>query len=128
MTEGVVIHLSSGSSATQQLLPSYLLLTILKAYNTIKIVEKHSFKNGKEQITWEQLLGGRTKLYRTEVHLNNAEIKEYLQSHNIDLNPYMMDKTILEAMFFDYLNRVIRFQNGKEQITWEQLLGGRTTA
>ena len=69
-----------------------------------------------------------TKLYRTEVHLNNAEIKEYLQSHNIDLNPYMMDKTILEAMFFDYLNRVIRFQNGKEQITWEQLLGGRTTA
>ena len=66
-----------------------------------------------------------TKLYRTEVHLNNAEIKEYLQSHNIDLNPYMMDNAILEAMFFDYLNRVIRFQDGKEQITWEQLLGGR---
>ena len=67
-----------------------------------------------------------TKLYRTEVHLNNAEIKEYLLSHNIDLNPYMMDKTILEAMFFDYLNRVIRFQDGKEQITWEQLLGGKS--
>ena len=66
-----------------------------------------------------------TKLYRTEVHLNNAEIKEYLQSHNIDLNPYMMDNAILEAMFFDYLNRVIRFQDDKEQITWEQLLGGR---
>ena len=66
-----------------------------------------------------------TKLYRTEVHLNNAEIKEYLQSHNIDLNPYMMDNIVLEAMFFDYLNRVIRFQDGKEQITWEQLLGGR---
>ena len=67
-----------------------------------------------------------TKLYRTEVHLNNAEIKEYLLSHNIDLNPYMMDNAVLEAMFFDYLNRVIRFQDGKEQITWEQLLGVRT--
>jgi hypothetical protein len=40
----------------------------------------------------------------------------------------MMDKTIVEAMFFDYLNRVIRFQDGKEQIIWEQLLGGRTVA
>lgn len=69
-----------------------------------------------------------TKLYRTEVHLNNAEIKEYLQSHNIDLNPYMMDNAILEAMFFDYLNPIIRFQDGKKQINWEYLLGGRTTA
>ena len=67
-----------------------------------------------------------TKLYRTEVHLNNTEIKEYLLSHNIDLNPYMMDNAVLEAMFFDYLNRVIRFQDGKEQITWEQLLGGKS--
>ena len=67
-----------------------------------------------------------TKLYRTDVHLNNAEIKEYLLSHNIDLNPYMMDNAVLEAMFFDYLNRVIRFQDGKEQITWEQLLGGKS--
>ena len=67
-----------------------------------------------------------TKLYRTEVHLNNAEIKEYLLSHNIDLNPYMMDNAVLEAMFFNYLNRVIRFQDGKEQITWEQLLGGKS--
>jgi hypothetical protein len=40
----------------------------------------------------------------------------------------MMDKTIVEAMFSDYLNRVIRFQDGTEQITWEQLLGGRTVA
>ena len=69
-----------------------------------------------------------TKLYRTEVHLNNAEIKEYLQSNHIDLNPYMMDNAILEAMFFDYLNRIIRFQDGKKQINWEYLLGGRTTA
>ena len=69
-----------------------------------------------------------TKLYRTEVHLNNADIKEYLQSHNIDLNPYMMDNAVLEAMFFDYLNRVIRFQDGNVQITWEQLLGGRTAS
>ena len=66
-----------------------------------------------------------TKLYRTEVHLNNAEIKEYLQSNHIDLNPYMMDNAVLEAMFFDYLNRIIRFQDGKKQINWEYLLGGQ---
>ena len=67
-----------------------------------------------------------SKLYRTEVHLNNAEIKEYLQTHNIDLNPYMLDYSILEDMFFDYLNRIIRFKCGKESICWEQILGGKT--
>lgn len=96
---------------------------------TIKTYDKLAeIRNSSEKEYILDYYNNPTKLYRTEVHLNNAEIKEYLQSHNIDLNPYMMDNAILEAMFFDYLNRIIRFQDGKKQINWEYLLGGRTTA
>ena len=47
-------------------------------------------------------------LYRTEVHLNNDEIRDYLQKRGIDLNPYMMDWSVLEDMFFhpDYAGTV----------------------
>lgn len=65
------------------------------------------------------------KLYRTEVHLNNDEIRDYLQKRGIDLNPYMMDWSVLEDMFFHHLNSLIRFERGREKITWEDLLGRR---
>lgn len=96
---------------------------------TIKTYDKLAeIRNASEKEYILDYYSNPRKLYRTEVHLNNSDIKEYLQSHNIDLNPYMMDNAVLEAMFFDYLNRVIRFQDGKVQITWEQLLGGRTAS
>lgn len=65
------------------------------------------------------------KLFRTEVHLNNDEIRDYLQRRGIDLNPYMMDWSVLEDMFFYHLNSLIRFERGREKITWEDLLGRR---
>ncbi|MBR2608064.1 MAG: hypothetical protein IKC70_09085 [Bacteroidaceae bacterium] len=96
---------------------------------TIKTYDKLTeIRNASEKEYILDYYSNPTNLYRTEVHLNNADIKEYLQSHNIDLNPYMMDNAVLEAIFFDYLNRVIRFQDGNVQITWEQLLGGRTAS
>ena len=64
-------------------------------------------------------------LYRTEVHLNNDEIRDYLQKRGIDLNPYMMEWSVLEDMFFHHLNSLIRFERGREKITWEDLLGRR---
>lgn len=64
-------------------------------------------------------------LYRTEVHLNNDEIRDYLQKRGIDLNPYMMDWSVLEDMFFYHLNSLIRFERGREKILWEDLLGRR---
>ena len=64
-------------------------------------------------------------LYRTEVHLNNDEIRDYLQKRDIDLNPYMMDWSVLEDMFFHHLNSLIRFERGREKILWEDLLGRR---
>lgn len=64
-------------------------------------------------------------LYRTEVHLNNDEIRDYLQKRGIDLNPYSMDWSVIEDMFFYHLNSVIRFERGNEKIKWEDLLGKR---
>ena len=65
------------------------------------------------------------KLFRTEVHLNNEQIRDYLMKRNIDLNPYMMDWSVLEDMFFYHLNSLIRFERGREKILWEDLLGRR---
>lgn len=67
--------------------------------------------------------GNPNKLYRTEVHLNNQEIKEYISKRNIDLNPYMLDESVLKDMYMWHLNSVIRFEKGNEQINWEFLLG-----
>ena len=67
--------------------------------------------------------GNPSKLFRTEVHLNNAEIKDYLQSRGLSLNYYMLDELLLEDMFFYHLNSVIRFEHNKEKILWEHLLG-----
>lgn len=69
--------------------------------------------------------GNPNRLFRTEVHLNNDEIKAFLQKNNLDLNPYMLDMQILEVLFFDALNSVIHFKRGKEVIKWENLLGRR---
>lgn len=62
------------------------------------------------------------RLYRTEVHLNNVEIKEYLDSRGLFFNYYMIDEALLEEMFFYHLNSVIRFKDGRQDIRWEHLL------
>lgn len=67
--------------------------------------------------------GNPNKLYRTEVHLNNADIKDYLDGRGLFFNYYMIDGALLEEMFFYHLNSVIRFKDGKQDIRWEQLLG-----
>ena len=80
-----------------------------------------SNSSGKEYIL--NFYGNPTKLFRTEVHLNNAEIKDYLDSRGLYFNYYMIDEALLENMFFYHLNSVIRFKYGKQDIVWEQLLG-----
>lgn len=75
-----------------------------------------------------EFYGNPKKLYRTEVHLNNTEFKEYIESRNILFNFYMMDEAVLEEMFFHHLNSVIRFQKGRKIIKWENLLGREVTA
>lgn len=79
--------------------------------------------SGKDYIL--EYYGNPDKLFRTEVHLNNDEIKDFLKKEDLDLNPYMLDMQILEVLFFDALNSVIHFKRGKEVIKWENLLGRR---
>ena len=80
-----------------------------------------SNSSGKDYIL--DFYGNPTKLFRTEVHLNNAEIKDYLEGRGLSLNYYMLDEVLLEDMFFYHLNSVIRFEQNKKKILWEHLLG-----
>ena len=92
----------------------------LKTYDKLAEIRNSSDKN----YILDYYAHPRT-LYRTEVHLNNDEIKAYLTTRGIDLNPYAMDWSVLEDMFFHHLNSLIRFERGREKILWEDLLGRR---
>lgn len=64
------------------------------------------------------------RLYRTEVHLNAEDIKNYVKRRNIDYTPAMLfDEAILEDMFFHFLGSVIRFQSNKTDVSWQHILG-----
>ncbi|NDW13523.1 hypothetical protein D0T50_11545 [Bacteroides sp. 214] len=69
--------------------------------------------------------GNPTKLYRTEVHLNYEQIKEYFQSQENDWKRFygFLNDAVREELFFHHLNSVIQFRKGKKHILWEQLLG-----
>jgi len=65
-----------------------------------------------------------TRLYRTEVHLNATDIKDYVERRNIQYTPLILfDEATLEDMFFHFLGSVIRFQSRKIDVSWEHLLG-----
>ena len=68
--------------------------------------------------------GNPKRLYRTEVHLNAEDIKNYVERIGIQYTPLILfDEAILEGMFFHYLGSVIRFQSRKMDASWEHLLG-----
>ena len=68
--------------------------------------------------------GNPKKLYRTEVHLNAEDIKNYVEHIGIQYTPLILfDEAVLECMFFHYLGSVIRFQSRKMDASWEHLLG-----
>lgn len=92
----------------------------LKTYDKLAEIRNSSDKN----YILDFYANPRT-LYRTEVHLNNEQIRDYLVKRNIDLCPYSMDWSVLEEMFFYHLNSLIRFERGREKILWEDLLGRR---
>ncbi|MBO7139970.1 MAG: hypothetical protein J6W19_05290 [Prevotella sp.] len=68
--------------------------------------------------------GNPKKLYRTEVHLNAEDIKNYVERIGIQYTPLILfDEAVLEGMFFHYLGSVIRFQSRKMDASWKHLLG-----
>ncbi len=68
--------------------------------------------------------GNPKRLYRTEVHLNSEDIKNYVERSGIKYTPLILfDEAILEDMFFHFLGSVIRFQSRKIDVSWKHLLG-----
>ena len=68
--------------------------------------------------------GNPKRLYRTEVHLNGEDIKNYVTSKDIDYTPLLLfDEATLEGMFFHFLGSVIRFHSRKNDTSWGHLLG-----
>lgn len=73
-----------------------------------------------------EFYGNPRKLYRTEVHLNAAEVWEYVKNKEIDYTPLLVaDRGILENMFFHFLNSVLRFRSADKNrnVSWRYLLG-----
>ena len=68
--------------------------------------------------------GNPRRLYRSEVHLNAEDIKNYVERKGIMYTPLMLiDEATLEDMFFHFLNSVIRFQCRTEDVSWQHILG-----
>ncbi len=68
--------------------------------------------------------GNPKRLYRTEVHLNAVDIKNFLERIAIQYTPLILfDEIVLEVMFFYYIESVIRFKSRKVDVSWERLLG-----
>lgn len=64
------------------------------------------------------------RLYRTEVHLNAEDIKNYVERRGIYYTPMILnDEATLEEMFFHFLGSVIRFQSREVDTSWQHILG-----
>lgn len=92
---------------------------------TIQTYDKIAeIKNSSDKQYIMEYYGNPQRLYRTEVHLNAEDIKNYVERRNIQYTPLIFfDTTILEDMFFHFINSVIRFQCKTKDVSWEHLLG-----
>ena len=111
-------------------------------YKTVNIKQRNAIKDKSNGITVQtydkaaeisnasdkryilEHYGNPKKLYRTEVHLNAEDIKNYIERRGIQYTPLILfDEATLEDMFFHFIGSVIRFQSRKVDASWEHLLG-----
>ena len=111
-------------------------------YQTVNIKQRNAIKDKSKGITVQtydkaaeisnasdkqyilKRYGYPRRLFRTEVHLNAEDIKNYVEQRNIQYTPLILfDEATLEDMFFHYLESVIRFQSRKTDTSWQHLLG-----
>lgn len=82
--------------------------------------------SGKKYI--EEFYGNPDKLHRLEVHLNNDEVKEYLNRTKQELSFYsLIDGKFLLRLFEQTLNSLIRFEYNAQKLDWIDLLLGVIT-
>ena len=92
---------------------------------TVLIYDKAAeISNASDKQYIMEYYGNPKRLYRTEVHLNAEDIKNYVERRSIDYTPMIIfDEAILEDMFFHFLGNVIRFQSSKTDVSWVHILG-----
>lgn len=79
-------------------------------------------KSGKKYIL--DYYGRPKSLYRTEIHLNNENIRSYLERNRIENAPlFIYDEAVIDNMFFHFLNRLIRFHSKYKDVSWKHILG-----
>ena len=90
----------------------------VQAYNKGNEISEASHKD-----YIREFYGNPKRLYRLEVHLNNAEIKDYCKRLDVsqDLN-MIYDQTFLTDMFYYHLSSVIRFTKGREKLDWKDII------
>ena len=111
-------------------------------YKTVNIKQRNAIKDKSNGITVQtydkvaeisnasdkqyilEHYGKPARLYRTEVHLNAEDIKNYVERRGFQYTPLILfDEATLEDMFFHFLGSVVRFQSRKVDASWEHLLG-----
>lgn len=90
----------------------------LTFYNKANEVEQES---GKQYIM--EKYGNPMHLWRTEIHLNNEQIKAYIKEREeLASNPHgIFTKRHLLGLFYRYINSIIRWRIGRDVIGWEHL-------
>ena len=65
-----------------------------------------------------------SKLYRLEVHLNNEEIKDYMERTRHELSFYsLVDRKFLLRLFRDTLDSLIKFEKDGKTLNWADIMG-----
>ena len=90
----------------------------VQVYNKGKEIEAVSHK-----YYIQEFYGNPKRLYRLEVHQNNAEIQDYCRKVNrvqdIDM---VYDQEFLTAMFYYHLSAVLRFTKGRKKLAWPDII------
>lgn len=90
----------------------------LTIYNKANEVEQES---GKQYIL--EKYNNPTYLWRTEIHLNNEQIKDYVKEHEeLASNPHAIFlREHLLGLFYRNINSIIRWRIGRDKIGWEHI-------
>lgn len=92
---------------------------------TLTMYDKEAEIRNKSEKKYIMDYYGRPKsLYRTEIHLNNENIRSYLERNRIENAPlFIYDEAVIDNMFFHFLNRLIRFHCKDKDVSWKHILG-----
>ena len=111
-------------------------------YKTVNIKQRNAIKDKNKGITVQtydkkaeilnasnkqyilEYYGNPVRLYRTEVHLNAEDIKNYVERRGIQYTPLILfDEATLEDMFFHFIGSVIRFKSSTIDTSWSRIFG-----